>query len=208
MERVLAVYARPYDPKRPVLCFDERPCFLIDDVIVPVAMAAGKVAKEDYSYEKRGSCAVLFAFEPLTGKRFVTVCQRRTAKEYSSFMQQLAHSYPKAQQITLVQDNLNTHHGGSFYRHLQPEQARDLETCFEWVYTPKHASWLNMAELELSAMSRQCLDRRIGSEALLRQEVTAWVAAREAAEVVVNWQFSIQDARCKFKRHYDSVRIN
>ena len=131
MERVLDVYARPYDPKRPVLCFDERPCFLIGDVILPVPAAPGKVAKEDFMYEKLGCGAVLFAVEPLTGRRFVQVCERRTAAEYTAFMQMVDQAYPEAEQLTLLQDNLNTHHGGSFYKFMSPAAAHLLVGRFE-----------------------------------------------------------------------------
>lgn len=208
MEVVLDVYARPYDSRCPVLCFDERPCFLIGNVIAPVPLEPGEVAKEDYMYEKLGSCCVLFAVEPLTGRRFVQVCERRTAVEYAAFMQHIEQAYPKAEQITLVQDNLNTHHGGSFYKVNTPLEAHRLVRRFEWVYTPKHASWLNMAELEFSAMSRQCLDRRIPSVERLRDEVEAWVWERERLGVKLNWQFSVVTARSKLKRHYDNIKIN
>ena len=208
MERVLDVYARPYDSRRPVLCFDERPCFLIGDVITPVPAEPGKVAKEDYMYEKLGCCAVLFAIEPLTGRRFVKVAERRTAAEYTAFMQEIDEAYPEAEQISVIQDNLNTHHGGSFYKFMAPEAAHRLVGRVEWVFTPKHASWLNMAELEFSAMSRQCLDRRIASIDVLAPEVETWTKAREAAKVTLNWQFSVQTARTKLARHYEGVRIN
>jgi transposase len=208
MERVLDVYARPYDPKRPVLCFDERPCFLIGDVITPVPVEPGKVAKEDYEYEKFGSCCVLFAIEPLTGRRFVHVTTQRTAKEYCAFMTEVEAAYPEAEHITIVQDNLNTHHGGSFYKFMTPEAAHRLVGRFEWVFTPKHASWLNMAELEFSALSRQCLNRRIPSEERLRAEVVPWVEQRDRAKVKLVWQFTREAARTKFSRHYESVRIN
>lgn len=208
MERVLDVYARPYDAKRPVLCFDERPCFLIGDVLCPVPVEPGKVAKEDYMYEKFGSCCVLFAVEPLSGRRFVQVCERRTALEYAAFMQQVEQAYPEAEQITLVQDNLNTHHGGSFYKVTTPAQAHRLVSRFEWIYTPKHASWLNMAELEFSALSRQCLNRRIASRERLSEEVSAWVEERARQAVKLTWQFSTETARTKLARHYDAVRIN
>lgn len=208
MERVLDVYARPYDSQRPVICFDERPCFLIGDVIVPVPPEPGQVAKEDFMYEKFGSCAVLVAVEPLTGRRWVRVCAQRTAQEYTAFMQEVERAYPEADQITLVQDNLNTHHGGSFYKFMDPAAAHHLVGRFEWVYTPKHASWLNMVELEFSAMSRQCLDRRIAAQDELRSEVETWIKAREAQQVILNWQFSVQAARSKFARHYQTIRIN
>lgn len=178
MERVLDIYTRPYDTSRPVLCFDEQACFLIGDVMTPVPMEPGRVAKEDYEYQRFGSCALLLAVEPRTGRRFVKVCARRTAEEYTAFMRELEQAYPEAVQITLVQDNPNTHHGGSFYKFMSPQAAHRLVGRFEWVYTPKHASWLNMAELEFSALQRQCLDRRIPSLERLSSEVEAWVAAR------------------------------
>lgn len=206
MECVLEVYARPYDSHHPVLCFDERPCFLIGDGIVPIPVEPGKVAKEDFMYEKLGSCAVLLAVEPLTGRRFVKVCEHRTAQEYAAFMQELEQAYPQAVQITLVQDNLNTHHGGSFYKVVQPKEAYRLVNRFEWVYTPKHASWLNMTELEFSALSRQCLDRRIPTLDQLRSEVLAWVQERQCLGIRLHWQFSLESARTKLQRHYESAK--
>ena len=208
MERVLDVYARPYDPKRPVLCFDERPCFLIGDVLVPVPVEPGKLAKEDYMYEKFGSCVVLLAIEPLTGRRFVKVRSQRTAAEYTEFMREVEQAYPDAVQITLLQDNLNTHHGGSFYKFHSPEEAHRLVGRFEWVYTPKHASWLNMAEIEFSALSRQCLNRRIPTEEQLRVEVEPWAQEREHLGIRIEWQFSTETARTKLKRRYDKIKIN
>ena len=207
MERVLDVYSRPYDDRFPVLCFDEQPCFLIGDVMAPVPSEPGRVAKQDYEYQRFGSAAVLLAVEPKTGRRFVQVCARRTAEEYTAFMQDLERAYPAAVQITLVQDNLNTHHGGSFYKFMSPQAAHRLVGRFEWVYTPKHASWLNMAELEFSALQRQCLNRRIPVLERLRSEVEAWVAARERAGVTLNWQFSTQVARRTLGRHYEAIRI-
>lgn len=207
MERILDVYTRPYDERFPVLCFDEQPCFLIGDVLAPVPREPGRVAKEDYEYQRYGSGAVLLAVEPLTGRRLVKVCARRTAEEYTVFMQDLERAYPQAVQITLVQDNLNTHHGGSFYKWMTPQQAHRLVGRFEWIYTPKHASWLNMAELEFSALQRQCLNRRIHSLERLRSEVEAWVAARSEASLTLNWQFSTQVARRTLTRHYEAIRI-
>ena len=204
--RVLHNYSLPYNPKRPVVCFDERPCFLIGDVLAPIAMSEGKSKREDNQYSKHGSCCVMLALEQHTGKRWVKVYARRTAEEYTNFMQFLSQRLPDADAITLVQDNLNTHQGGSFYKHLEPAAAFQLSGRFDWVYTPKHASWLNMAELEFSALSRQCLDRRICSQDRLEQEVLAWTQARNDAGVTVTWQFSLDAARSKFKRHYESVK--
>ncbi len=206
MEQVLALYARPHDPKRPLVCFDERPCFLIGDLVVPLPMQAKKPKREDYHYSKHGSCALLMAFEPLTGRRWAKVYERRTAREYTQFMQHLNEQFPEADQIELVQDNLNTHQGGSFYAHLPPEAAFTLAQRFEMHFTPKGASWLNMVELEFSALSKQCLDRRIPDQKQLEHEVLAWVQARNAKRLTVDWQFSIQTARDKLQRHYQLCR--
>jgi hypothetical protein len=206
MERVLHTYSLPYDAKRPVLCFDERPCFLIGDVLEPIPMSEGESKREDYQYSKHGSCCVLLAVEPLTGKRWVKVYERRTAQEYTDFMRYLEQQFPEAQQITVVQDNLNTHGAGSFYKHLEPQAAFDLARRFDWVFTPKHASWLNMAELEFSALSRQCLKRRIATQAKLEAEVLAWVGRRNQLQVRVDWQFSVGAARGKLQRHYKAIR--
>jgi hypothetical protein len=206
MERVLHTYSLPYNPKHPVVCFDERPCFLIGDVLQPIAMKAGKSKREDYQYEKHGSCCVMLAVEPSTGQRWVKVYAQRTAKEYTDFMQFLAQQFPQAEAITLIQDNLNTHHAGSFYKHLDPADAFALSQRFNWLYTPKHASWLNMAELEFSALSRQCLHRRIAAQLHLEQEVLTWAKTRNNARISVAWQFSIEAARAKFARHYDAVK--
>ncbi|CAM3647576.1 IS630 family transposase [Deinococcus saxicola] len=208
MERVLDVYARPYDERFPVLCFDEQPCFLIGDAMAPVPMEPGRVAKQDDEYQRFGSCALLLAVEPRTGRRCAKVCARRTAEEYTAFMQDLERAYPEAVQITLVQDNLNTHHGGSFYKWMPPEQAHRLAGRFEWVFTPIHASWLNMAELEFSALQRQCLNRRIPSLQRLSSEVEAWVTARSRAGITLNWQFSTQVARRTLRSHYEAIRVN
>ena len=150
MEHVLALYARSYNPKRPVVCFDERPCFLIGDVVLPVPTQAGKPKREDYHYSKHGSCALLMAFEPLTGKRWAKVYKRRTAKEYTEFMDYLSKQFPDAETTELIQDNLNTHQGGSFYAHLAPDKARSLCERFNMHFTPKRASWLNAIEIEFS----------------------------------------------------------
>lgn len=208
MERVLDVYARPYNPKHPVICYDERPCFLIGDALCPIPVEPGKIAKEDYMYEKFGSCCVLLAVEPLTGRRFVKVVDKRTAEEYANFLQELEQMYPEAERIGIVQDNLNTHHGGSFYKVAPPEEANRLDKKFEWIFTPKHASWLNMAELEFSVLSRQCLNRRIPKKEELEKEVNAWTAERNRLEIKLEWQFSTETARTKLVRHYDSARIN
>jgi DDE superfamily endonuclease len=161
MEEILQLYARPYDPYYPVVCFDERPCFLLGEEIEPLAMQSGQVRKEHYAYVKNGSCSVLAAIEPLTGHRFAQVSWQRTKKEFTQFAQRLAATYPEAKKIHLVLDNLNTHNAGSFYQNLPAAEAFALAQCFEFHYTPKSASWLNMTEIEFSAIARQCLNRRI-----------------------------------------------
>lgn len=206
MERVLRLYALPYNPERPVVCFDERPCFLIGDAVVPLPMQAGKPKREDYHYSKHGSCALLMAFEPLTGRRWAKVYERRTAKEYTDFMQYLRRQFPDAEHIELVQDNLNTHQGGSFYAHLPPDDAFALAERFAMHFTPKGASWLNMIEIEFSVLAKQCLDRRIPDQQQLEREVLAWVADRNAQRATVTWQFSIHTARDSLARHYHKCR--
>jgi hypothetical protein len=171
MEHLLSLYALPYDAQHPVICFDERSCFLIGDQLAPLLMQSGQVRKEHYAYEKNGSCALLAAIEPLTGERLAQVKPNRTKKEYTEFCQALAARYPEAKKIRLVQDNLNTHNASSFYEHLPAEQAFALAERFEFNYKPKSASWLNMIEIEFSALSRQCLDRHIPTIEQLEKEV-------------------------------------
>jgi hypothetical protein len=191
MERLLALYAQPYDAQHPVICFDERPCFLIGDQIAPLTMKSGQVRKEHYAYEKHGSCALLAAIEPLTGERLAQVTAQRTKKEYTAFCQALSAHYPEAKKIRLVQDNLNTHNASSFYEHLPAQEAFALAERFEFHYTPKAASWLNMIEIEFSALSRQCLDRRIPTIGHLEKEVLALVKERSEKKIRINWQFSM-----------------
>lgn len=202
MENVLDLYSKPYEATRPLICVDERPCYLIGDVLTPIPMKSGQAKREDYQYEKNGSCTIFMAFEPATGHRWVQVYKQRRALEYTLFMGFIAKQFPRAEQIVVVQDNLNTHQAGSFYTHLEPAKAFLLAKRFEFQFTPKHASWLNMVELEFSALSKQCLDRRIASMALLEAEVNAWVAHRNEKRVSVDWQFSVSAARVKLARHY------
>jgi hypothetical protein len=206
MENILHLYELPYDPKRPLICFDERPCQLIEDVLVPLPMEPGKTKREDYHYKRNGVCTVFIAFEPLTGQRFVQVRQRRTKKDYAEFMQELAEShYPSAEKIVLVQDNLNTHSPGSFYEAFRPEEAFALAQRFEMHYTPIKASWLNMVEIELSVLSKQCLDRRIGDIEILEREVLTWARQRSDQRTTVQWQFTQVKARHKFKKFYPGL---
>lgn len=205
MENVLNLYSQPHDAKRPLICVDERPCYLIGDVLEPIPMKVGQAKREDYQYSKHGQCTVFMAFEPGTGQRWVQIHTQRRAKEYTEFMQYVAQQFPEAQCIGVVQDNLNTHQAGSFYAHLEPDKAFALAGRFQWHYTPKHASWLNMVELEFSALSKQCLDRRIAEQGVLEAEVRSWVADRNARRVSVRWQFSIGDARIRLARHYQAA---
>jgi hypothetical protein len=205
MELILALYALPYDPDYPVVCYDERPCFLIGDKIKPVAMQTGQVRKEHYAYEKNGSCALLAAIEPLTGNRLAQVHSQRTKKECPLFCQALAAEYPNAIKIRLVQDNLNTHDISAFYENLPADEAQALAERFEFHFTPKSASWLNMIEIEFSALSRLCLDRRIPSLELLEREVLSLVAQRKADKIKITWQFSVNAARSKLNSHYVKV---
>ena len=205
MEQILWLYALPYDPAYPVVCFDERPCFLIGETVDAIAMQSGEVRKEHYAYEKLGSCALLASIEPLSGQRLAQVHSRRTKREYTLFCQALARQYPEAVKIRLVQDNLNTHNASSFYEHLPMAEAFALAQRFEFFYTPKSDSWLNMIELEFSALARGCLHRRIPTMEELEREVLALVAERHDQHIKINWQFSIEKARDKFSRHYGEI---
>jgi hypothetical protein len=206
MEDVLDVYEQPYDPKRPVICFDERPCQLIGDVIVPIPIKPGSSKKEHYEYIRNGTCCIFLAFEPRAGKRLTSVKEHRTKVDYADFMKMLAQHYPNADTILLVQDNLNTHTAGSFYEAIPPEESFQLAKRFEYHYTPKKGSWLNMAEIELSALSKQCLDRRIGNMQTLVDEVSAWEKERNAIGTTVKWKFNKNNAREKLKRHYLNLK--
>ncbi len=207
MERILWLYAQPYDPKHPVVCFDERPCFLIGETVEPIAMQTGRVAKQNYAYTKNGSCCLLAGIEPLTGKRLAQIRLRRTKREYCVFMQELASHYPDAERIRVVQDNLNTHNASSFYENLPADQAFELAQRFEFYYTPKSASWLNVIEIEFSALARQCLNRRIPTVELLESEILAIVKERNEKHIKIEWQFSITNARDKLNRHYGKVNF-
>jgi hypothetical protein len=202
MEDVLDLYEQPYDPKHPVICFDERPCQLIGDAIIPIPMKPRSPKKEHYEYIRNGTCCIFLAFEPNAGKRLVCVKERRTKVDYADFMKLLANQYPEAEAILLVQDNLNTHTSGSFYDALPPDDAFKLAKRFEYHYTPRKGSWLNMAEIELSALSKQCLDRRISDMKWLIDEVSAWEQERNAIGATVRWRFNKDNARVKLQRHY------
>jgi hypothetical protein len=208
MEQILDVYAQPYDPAYPVVCFDERPCFLIGDVVAPLNPQPGRTAKEHYAYSKHGSCCLLAAIEPLTGQRLARVYKQRTKKEYAVFLQELADQYPHATKIRLVQDNLNTHDRSALYENFEAQQAWALAQRFEFYFTPTSGSWLNMIEIEFSALSRQCLKRRIATQEQLAAEVLALVHERQRKGIRIRWQFSLTTARDKFNRHYERLHAD
>ncbi len=202
MEDVLDQYEQPYDPKHPLICMDEMPCQLIDDVLVPVLPKPGKPQKIDYEYRRNGVCSVFIAFDHHAGKRTIRVKEHRTKADYAMFMKELAEQYPDAEFMKVVQDNLNTHSASSFYEVFSPEEAFELAKRFEFHFTPKKGSWLNMAEIEFSALSRQCLNRRIGDIKTLAKEASAWERDRNKNRTTVRWQFTKTKAREKFYRHY------
>jgi hypothetical protein len=207
MEDVLEVYHRPYDAQRPVVCLDEASKQLIAEVREPLPAKPGSVAKHDSEYERRGTANVFMAVEPLAGKRTVQVTDRRTKVDWAQFVKFLLLTvYPEVAIVVLVMDNLNTHGLGSLYEAFDPETARALAARLEIHYTPKHGSWLNMAETELSILSRQCLDRRIESKEILTREVATWEHDRNARQSKIDWQFTTADARIKLKRLYPSIQ--
>ena len=205
MEHILALYALPYDPKYPVICFDERPCFLSGETLLPVPMRPGQVRKEHYAYEKLGSCALLAAIEPLTGRRLGQVHPQHTKREYTLFCQALAAMDPDAIKLRLVQDNLNTHNASAFYEYLPADEAFALAQRFEFVYTPKSASWLNMIECEFSVLARLCWSRRIPTIEVLRRETLTLLEERSRKQIKINWQFSLQAACSTLNKHYTRV---
>lgn len=206
MERILWLYSQPYNKLFPVICYDERPCFLIGEVVQGIQMKGGKVGKEHYAYEKNGSCNLLATIEPLTGKRIADVFLQRTKREFALHCQKVEKEFPDAEKIRMVLDNLNTHNASAFYETFDAEEAFRLSQRFEFYYTPPRASWLNMIEIEFSAISRQCLSRRIATQDLLEKEVLAVVKEREEKKIKIDWQFSIEKARKKLNRHYEGVQ--
>ena len=208
MEDVLDVYHRPYDSQRPLVCMDEASKQLIAEVRDPLPPQPGRIAKYDSEYERRGTANLFMAVEPLAGKRTVQVIARRTKIDWAQFVYLLLmRVYAEAAVVVLVMDNLNTHGIGSLYEAFDPETARALAARLEIHHTPKHGSWLNMAETELSVLSRQCLDRRIESQELLTSDVGVWVKNRNAQQAKIDWQFTTADARIKLKRLYPSQQL-
>ena len=208
MEDVIDVSHRPPGPACPVACVDEGGKQLVGDVREPLPVRVGSPAKEDCEYERDGVANLFVAFEPLAGRRVVEVTERRTAADFARFLRHLLDVvYPSAAKVVLVTDDLNTHCGGSLYEAFGPAEARRLASRIEWHYTPKHGSWLNMAEIELSVPARQCLDRRIPDRATLAREVAAWQVRRNAAGVKAEWQFTTADARVKLKNLYPTTQL-
>ncbi len=206
MEDVLEVYKRPYDPQRPVVCLDETSKQLIGEIRTPVPTAPEQVARYDCEYVRNGVANLFMMFEPLAGQRDVEVTDRRTKKEYAECLRKLSDEmYPDAALIVVVQDNLNTHSPASLYEAFPPAEAQRLAERFEFHYTPKHGSWLDMAEIELGILGRQCLSQRIDNIEDLRRQTHAWEKTRDKAEVKVNWQFTTADARIKLRRLYPST---
>ena len=206
METILHLYQLPYDPMYPLVCFDERPCQLLDSTTDPILMEPAKPKREDYHYKRNGVASLFIAFEPLTGKRIVELRARRTKVDYAHFLKRVAQHYPNATKIRLVQDNLNTHNPSAFYQTFEAPQAFELTQRFEMCYTPKKGSWLNRVEIEIAVLSKQCLSRRIGQLAELAQQVNAWAEARNRKQARVNWQFTLNHARHKFKRFYHNTK--
>lgn len=207
MEDLLDLYAEPYDPDRPVVCLDELPIQLLADTRDPLPARPGTPAREDYEYERRGTANLFLWCEPLAGKRQVTVTERRTMEDWAQCIKDLVDThYSAATTIRLVVDNLNTHRLASLYVAFSPTEARRIARKLEIHYTPKHGSWLNMAEIELAVLTRQCLDRRIPDRATLTTETAAWNDARDTACVTVDWHFTPTDARTKLKHLYPAYQ--
>ena len=203
MEDVLAVYERPYSPKRPVVCVDETNKTLHDTPRGTLPIETGHALRQDYEYERNGTANIFMAVEPLIGRRKTFVTDQRTNQDFAELLRYLSDDeYPDAEKIVLVTDNLNTHSPACLYERFEPIEARRLAQRFEWHYTPEHGSWLNMAEIELSILSRQCTNRRIPSKKILASEVAAWEKDRNKLKVQINWQFKPDHARIKLKRLY------
>jgi len=208
MEDVLEVYKRPYDPRRPQVCLDEQSKQLVRDTRPILPCEPGHPQRIDYEYERNGTANLFMLFEPLGGRRYVKVTDRRTKIDFAEVIRELVDEhYPEAEKIVLVMDNLNTHKPASLYEAFEPAEARRLIERLEIHYTPKHGSWLDMAETELSILTKQCLDRRIPDQPTLIREVAAWEADRNAAECTIDWRFTTDDARIKLKRLYPSIQV-
>jgi hypothetical protein len=205
MEDILALYAEPYNRRYPVVCFDESPDQLVSEVRQPLPVAPGRPARYDYEYRREGTCNLFLFFQPLAGWRHVEVTERRTARDFAQCRKALVESYfPKAALISVVLDNLNTHTPAALYEAFPPAEARRILSKLDLRYTPKHGSWLNMAEVEFAVLAKQCLDRRLPDQNRVRREVGAWEAGRNAAKATVHWQFTTAKARTRLRRLYPS----
>lgn len=203
MEDVLDLYEEPYNPKQPVVCFDERPFQLIGEVRNPLPAKPGRLRKYDYEYQRNGTCNIFSFFQPLLGWRHVEVTDRRTKLDFASCMKALTDEcFPEAETIKVVLDNLNTHTPASLYEAYKPEEASRISKKLKFHYTPRHGSWLNMVEIEIAVLSGQCLDRRIPDQATLKRESAAWEKKRNEQKAMVNWRFTTKDARVKLKKLY------
>jgi hypothetical protein len=205
MEKVLDVYKRPYNEAFPVVCMDESPRQLIKETRLALPQKPGRCVRHDYEYERCGVYTIFMANEPLAGRRRVKITEQRTKKDWAYFIKEIADNYENASKITLVMDNLNTHKPGSLYEVFAPEKAKALWDRFEFVHTPKHGSWLNMAEIELNVLARQCLNRRISRLSMVQREVDAWQNHRNNRCASINWQFTTNDARIKLRRLYPTL---
>ena len=206
MERVLDVYKRLSDEELPVVCMDESPKQIIKETRLPIQMVPGHEAKEDFEYERCGVANIFLASEPLTGKRYIEVTERKTKKDWAKFIKQIADDwYKDAPKITLVMDNLSTHKPSALYEAFEPKEAKRIWDRFEFVYTPKHGSWLNMAEIELNVLMGQCLNRRIDNIETMKKEVQAWQAHRNNKEAKIKWRFTCENARVKLLKLYPSI---
>ena len=206
MEEILEIYKRKYDPEYPLICFDESSKQQIQEVIASIPMEPGKPERYDSEYKRNGVSNLFMIFEPFAGKRHVLVTEQRTKKDWADCMKMIVDElYPNAKKITIVMDNLNTHTPASLYSKFTPEEARRIAEKLDIQYTPKHGSWLNMAEIEFSALSKQCLNRRIGTEEELVQEIQAWEKERNKACVKCNWRFTTENARIKLRKLYPTI---
>lgn len=206
MEQVLDVYKRPYDKHFPIVCMDESPKQMIKETRIAIPMKPGSDTKVDYEYERCGVANIFIASEPLKGKRYVEVTERKTKIDWAIFIKKIADEwYKNAEKIILIMDNLSTHKPSALYETFKPKEAKRIWDRFEFVYTPRHGSWLNMAEIELNVLMGQCLNRRIESMKIMKEEVKAWESYRNNKKAIINWQFTTQDARIKLKRLYPTI---
>jgi len=203
MEDILDLYAESYQPAFPVICFDEVPYQMVSETRLPLPMQSGMPQRYDFEYKREGTCNLFMFLQPLVGWRHVKVTDRRTKQDFAFCMHDLAEiHFPEAEKIRVVLDNLNTHTPAAFYETFPPEQARRLTKKLEFHYTPEHSSWLNMAEVEISVLTGQCLDRRLGNQEIIARQVAAWEAERNNSKATIDWRFTIPNARDKLKRLY------